>query len=140
MIDDFAHHPTAVGKTLAALAARFAGRRLVACFEPRSLTAGRAFFLDGYRAAFPRAARVFFAPIFHRDRLAADERLDLDALALELAAAGTPTTATASVDELERCVLDEARPGDVIVTMSSGSFSGLPQRLAAALARRAGAR
>jgi UDP-N-acetylmuramate: L-alanyl-gamma-D-glutamyl-meso-diaminopimelate ligase len=140
VIDDFAHHPTAVGKTLAALAARFAGRRLVACFEPRSLTAGRAFFLDGYRAAFPRAARVFFAPLFHRDRLAADERLDLDELARELDAAGTPATATASVDELERRVLDEARPGDVIVTMSSGSFSGLPQRLAAALAERAAAR
>jgi len=137
VVDDFAHHPTAVGKTLAALAARFPGRRLVACFEPRSLTAGRAFFLDGYRAAFPRAGRVFFAPLFHRDRLAEAERLDLAALARELAAAGTPATATASVEELERRVLEEVRPGDVVVTMSSGSFAGLPQRLAAALATRA---
>ncbi len=136
VVDDFAHHPTAVGKTLAALAARFPGRRLIACFEPRSLTAGRSFFLDGYRAAFPHAARVFFAPLFHRDRLQEAERLDLAALAAELSAAGTPATATASVDELERQVLDEARAGDVVVAMSSGSFSGLPRRLAAALAAR----
>ncbi|HLF56581.1 MAG TPA: Mur ligase family protein, partial [Thermoanaerobaculia bacterium] len=70
VIDDFAHHPTAVGETLASLRQRFPGRRLVAAFEPRSLTAGRAFFLDGYRAAFRAADRVVLAPIFHRDRLA----------------------------------------------------------------------
>lgn len=139
VVDDFAHHPTAVGKTLAALAARFPGRRLIACFEPRSLTAGRAFFLDGYRAAFPGAARVFFAPLYHRDRLAESERLDLGALAAELTARGTPTTAAGSIDELASQVLAEARPGDVVVTMSSGAFANLPRRLAAAFAARAAA-
>jgi UDP-N-acetylmuramate: L-alanyl-gamma-D-glutamyl-meso-diaminopimelate ligase len=137
VIDDFAHHPTAIGKTLASIAARFPGRRLVACFEPRSLTAGRAFFLDGYRAAFGDADVVLFAPIFHRDRLAPEERLDLEALAGDLARPGRPAETTASVDALLERTLVLVRPGDVVVTMSSGSFSGLPRRLAAALAARA---
>jgi UDP-N-acetylmuramate: L-alanyl-gamma-D-glutamyl-meso-diaminopimelate ligase len=138
VVDDFAHHPTAIAKTLASIAARFPGRRLVACFEPRSLTAGRAFFLDGYRSAFGDADRVLFAPIFHRDRLAPEDRLDLEALAADLARAGRAAETTASVDALSDRVLALVRPGDVVVTMSSGSFSGLPRRLAAALAARAG--
>jgi len=136
VVDDFAHHPTAVGETLAALRSRFGGRRLVVCFEPRSLTAGRAFFLEGYRSAFARADRVLFAPVFHRARLAPEERLDLDSLARELGRAGTAAAATASVEDLARRVLREARTGDVVVTMSSGSFEGLSSRLVEELGRR----
>ena len=129
VVDDFAHHPTAVGKTLDSLRQRFAGRRLVAAFEPRSLSAGRSFFLAGYREAFRAADRVFFAPVFHRDRLAPGERLDLARLAADLSAAGTPAAACASVDEVERRCLDEAAAGTVLVTMSSGSFGDLARRL-----------
>jgi UDP-N-acetylmuramate: L-alanyl-gamma-D-glutamyl-meso-diaminopimelate ligase len=134
VIDDFAHHPTAVEKTIESLRARFAGRRLLICFEPRSLTAGRSFFLDGYRRAFRLADRVFFAPLFHAGRLAPEERLDLDALAAELTASGVESAALASIAEVEGAALAAARDGDVLVTMSSGAFGGLPSRLAAALA------
>jgi UDP-N-acetylmuramate: L-alanyl-gamma-D-glutamyl-meso-diaminopimelate ligase len=137
VIDDFAHHPTAVAKTLESLRTRFPGRRLVACFEPRSLTAGRAFFLDGYRRAFPLADRVLLAPIFHRDRLAPGDRLDLESLAAELALGGTPTESAPSLERLFERALELVRPGDVWVTMSSGDFGGLPRRLAAAFERRA---
>ena len=140
IVDDFAHHPTAVAKTLAALRQRFAARRLLVAFEPRSLTAGRAFFLDGYRAAFGDADRVFLAPIFHRDRLAPGDRLDLAALAADLTAAGVPTRPCDSIDEVEDALLAASAPGDVLVTMSSGSFAGLPQRLARRLAPPAPAR
>lgn len=136
VIDDFAHHPTAIAKTLASIAARFPGRRRVACFEPRSLTAGRAFFLDGYRTAFGDADLVLFAPIFHRDRLAPEDRLDLETLVADLARQGRAAEATASIDALLERVLSRARPGDVVVTMSSGSFAGLPRRLAEAFAER----
>ncbi len=139
VVDDFAHHPTAVGKTLASLAARFAGRRLIVCFEPRSLTAGRSFFLDGYRTAFCDAGQVLLAPVFHRDRLAAEDRLDPAALAADLSAGGTPAEACPDIDALAARALELARPGDVLVTMSSGSFAGLPARLAAALAPAAAA-
>jgi len=140
VIDDFAHHPTAIAKTLAAVASRFPGRRLIACFEPRSLTAGRAFFLDGYRGAFSEAQIVLFAPIFHRDRLSPAERLDLETLVADLVRQGRRAEAADSIDALLARALELARKGDVVVAMSSGSFSGLPRRLAAALSERDAAR
>src|SRR5579864_1129091 len=132
VVDDFAHHPTAVGKTLAALRQTYPGRRLVALFEPRSLTAGRAMFFDAYREAFAGADRVLFAPTFHSGRLSAEERLDLAAVAAALAADGVAATRFAAVDELLARAVAESRPGDVLVTMSSGSFEDLPRRLLAA--------
>jgi UDP-N-acetylmuramate: L-alanyl-gamma-D-glutamyl-meso-diaminopimelate ligase len=139
VVDDFAHHPTAVEKTLEALRQLYPGRRLVTLFEPRSLTAGRRFFFDAYRQAFAGADRVLFAPLFHSDRLAPEERLDLAALAAALTAAGVPAEVGASNDELLRLGLEEARQGSVLITMSSGSFLGLPQRLLAALRESAAA-
>jgi UDP-N-acetylmuramate: L-alanyl-gamma-D-glutamyl-meso-diaminopimelate ligase len=133
VVDDFAHHPTAVEKTLEALRQRYPGRRLVTLFEPRSLTAGRRFFFDAYRQAFAGADRVLFAPLFHNDRLAPEERLDLAALAAALTAAGVPADVGADNADLLRLGLAEARDGSVLATMSSGSFEGMPQRLLAAL-------
>lgn len=136
VIDDFAHHPTAVEKTLEALAERFPGRRLLTCFEPRSLTAGRSFFQEAYRRALARAAAVYFAPLYHRERLGDTERLDLEQLASDLTDDGVPTVATASIDALEASALGDARTGDVLVTMSSGAFADLPRRLLRGLAGR----
>jgi len=133
IIDDFAHHPTAVEKTLASMRMRFPGRRILASFEPRSLTAGRAFLLAGYARAFALADRAYFAPIFHRERLAPEDRLDLAALAADLAAAGTPCVLAEDLDSLAGRILADVAPGDVVLTMSSGSFGGLPRRLAAAV-------
>ncbi len=133
VIDDFAHHPTAVEKTLASMRMRFPGRRLLACFEPRSLTAGRAFLLAGYARAFALADRAYFAPIFHRDRLAPEDRLDLAALAANLSGTGTPCVLAEDLDALVARLLAEVQPGDVVLTMSSGSFGGLPRRLADAV-------
>ena len=133
VVDDFAHHPTAVEKTLGALRQLYPGRRVLVLFEPRSLTAGRAFFFAPYREAFAAADRVLFAPTFHLGRLAPEDRLDFGALAQEVTAAGVPATLCASTDEVFRRALEEAREGDVLVTMSSGSFEGMPHRLAEAL-------
>ncbi len=133
VVDDFAHHPTAVEKTLGALRQRYPGRRLVVLFEPRSLTAGRRMFDAAYHGAFRHADRVLFAPIFHAGRLGDEEKLDLAGLAADLTAAGVPADQLADTGEVFARALAEARPGDVLVTMSSGSFDGMPQRLAAAL-------
>src|SRR6185295_7538921 len=133
VVDDFAHHPTAVEKTLTALRQRYPGHRLVVLFEPRSLTAGRRFFFEPYRQAFAGADRVLFAPTFQSGRLAAEERLDFGALAGELTTSGVPATLCADNGELLRQALAEAREGSVLVTMSSGAFEGMPQRLMAGL-------
>jgi UDP-N-acetylmuramate: L-alanyl-gamma-D-glutamyl-meso-diaminopimelate ligase len=133
VVDDFAHHPTAVEKTLIALRQRYPGRRLVALFEPRSLTAGRRFFFEPYRQAFAGADRVLFAPTFHNGRLAAEERLDFGALAATLSEDGVAADTCADNDELMRHALTETGDGTVLVTMSSGSFEGMPHKLMAAL-------
>jgi UDP-N-acetylmuramate: L-alanyl-gamma-D-glutamyl-meso-diaminopimelate ligase len=134
VVDDFAHHPTAVGKTLEALRQRYPGRRLVALFEPRSLTAGRTMFFDAYRQAFAGAGRVLFAPTFHGGRLSPGERLDFAALAAALSRDGVAAACTAGLDDLLALAVAESRPGDVLVTMSSGAFGGLPRRLLDSLA------
>ncbi|HMB52990.1 MAG TPA: Mur ligase family protein, partial [Thermoanaerobaculia bacterium] len=133
VVDDFAHHPTAVAATLAGLARRYAGRRLVVCFEPRSLTAGRRFFQDAYAAAFAAADRLLLAPVHYAGRYPAEQLLDLPALAAAVAAQGAEAVACADVDEVLARAVDGAREGDVLITMSSGSFAGLPRRLLAAL-------
>lgn len=140
VLDDFAHHPTAVGTTLAGLRTRFPGRRLWALYEPRSLSAGRAFQHAAYREAFRQADRILLAPVFHRQRLTAEELLDLPVLAAELSAAGHPCRACDSLEEIEATIASEARAGDVIVAMSSGSFGQLPLRLLASLREREEAR
>ncbi len=137
VVDDFAHHPTAVAETVPALQQRYAGRRLVVVFEPRSLTAGREIFFEAYKKAFATADAVFLAPLFHADRLAKDERLDLGGLAAALSSAGVHGVAAPSLEDLRRGVLDFLAAGDVVVTMSSGSFEGLPKALLEALSRRA---
>ena len=138
VVDDFAHHPTAVGKSLAGLREHYSGRRVTALFEPRSLTAGRSFLLDAYADAFVAADRVLFAPIFHAGRMEDAERLDLDVLCDRLASRGTAAEPCESVDALFTTALAEAREGDVLVTMSSGGFEGLPRRLLDGLGQKSG--
>jgi UDP-N-acetylmuramate: L-alanyl-gamma-D-glutamyl-meso-diaminopimelate ligase len=94
-------------------------------------------FFAPYREAFAGAGRVLFAPTFHAGRLAPDERLDFAELAAALSAGGVPATLCASPAEVLERALAESRPGDVVVTMSSGSFEGLPQRLLERLGARA---
>jgi UDP-N-acetylmuramate: L-alanyl-gamma-D-glutamyl-meso-diaminopimelate ligase len=129
VIDDFAHHPTEIASTLGALRQRHPGRRLVAVFEPRSLTSGRSFLLDHYEEAFAGAQIVHLAPIFHAGRLRDDERLDLEALRSRLAARGVRVELAASVAAVLAAVIAESRAGDVVVTMSSGSFDAMPRRI-----------
>lgn len=133
VVDDFAHHPTAVRETIKALRSRYAGRRLVVAFEPRTLTAGRRFLHDAYRTALAGADVVALAPVFHAGRLGSDERLDLPALAAELEEAGVRVLLPETAEDTLPTLVRETRRGDVLATMSSGDFSGLPRRLLAAL-------
>ena len=128
VIDDFAHHASEVAASLSALRQRFPGCRLVALFEPRSLSAGRRQFAADLAAALASADRVFLAPVFHRERLG-EEGFDPEKLAADVQRLGAEATACESNDVLLEKALAEAGPGDVLVTMSSGSFDGMPRRL-----------
>jgi UDP-N-acetylmuramate: L-alanyl-gamma-D-glutamyl-meso-diaminopimelate ligase len=129
VVDDFAHHPTAVALTLAGARHRFPGRRLVAAFEPRSLTAGRKLFAHAYEQALAAADVALLAPVFHRKRLGAHETLDRDAVVAALQTRGVSAAALPDDSDLGHAVMPHLRAGDVVVCMSSGDFSGLPRQL-----------
>jgi UDP-N-acetylmuramate: L-alanyl-gamma-D-glutamyl-meso-diaminopimelate ligase len=133
VVDDFAHHPTAVGGTIEAARARFPNRRLWAIFEPRSNTAGRKMFEDEYAEAFAGADALVLAPVFHAERLGPDNQIDRAALVARLASTGKPAFAPETIAEIPGILHREARPGDVLLLMSSGAFGGLPESLLEAL-------
>ncbi|MBI2343989.1 MAG: UDP-N-acetylmuramate:L-alanyl-gamma-D-glutamyl-meso-diaminopimelate ligase [Deltaproteobacteria bacterium] len=133
VIDDFAHHPTAIRETLAALRHKFPGQRLLVAFEPRSNTSGREIFRAEYRTAFRDATRVVFAPVFKADRIPPSEQLHLPQLIGDLQREGT----AAAVHDTPAAICDDllahVRSGDVIVVMSNGDFGGLHGQLLARL-------
>ena len=100
VVDDFAHHPTAVAGTLEAARERWPGRRLWALFEPRSNTAGRKIFEEDYARAFAGADALVIAPVFHAKRLAPETLLDRAALVRRFAEAGKPAFAPDSIAEI----------------------------------------
>jgi UDP-N-acetylmuramate: L-alanyl-gamma-D-glutamyl-meso-diaminopimelate ligase len=135
VIDDFAHHPRAVEKTLAAIRGTFPGARLLAAFEPRSNTSRRNLHQGLYaaRETWAGAAEVFLLRPASTDKVPEAERLDLDAVTGALSAAGLPARAFAAVDELVPAIVAAARPGDVVVAMSNGAFGGIWGKLLGAL-------
>jgi UDP-N-acetylmuramate: L-alanyl-gamma-D-glutamyl-meso-diaminopimelate ligase len=136
VIDDFAHHPTAVRETVAAVRSRYPGRPLWAVFEPRSNTSRRRIHQAEYAAAFRGAARVSVRIPEPHDQVPADQRLDVRRLTDDLAATGIPATAAGEVDALVDEVTGGVRPGDVVLVMSNGAFGGFLDRLVGRLAGR----
>ena len=133
VIDDFAHHPTAVRATIDAIRARFPGRRLWAAFEPRSNTSRRRVHQAEYVEALSVADLVALKVPEPHDMVPADERLDAERVVADLRAQGVDARADPDVDRLVRVVVDGARPGDVILVMSNGAFGGFIDRLLSAL-------
>ncbi len=137
VLDDFAHHPTAVRATLQAVRERWPERRLVAVFEPRSNSSRRKVFEQPYAEAFDRAARAFLCapPFRHNDEV--ERFIDADVVVQTITARGVPAAVYDSPDALLAPLLDAVRPGDVVLIMSNGGFGGLHGRLLAALRERA---
>jgi UDP-N-acetylmuramate: L-alanyl-gamma-D-glutamyl-meso-diaminopimelate ligase len=131
--DDFAHHPTAVRETLAAIRARHPDGALIAAFEPRSATACRNMHQHAYEDAFHAADLAILAPL-GRANVPEPERLDLRAIAAAIRAHGGDALTPATTDDVLSAILDRARPGDTVLLMSNGDFGGLHDRLLAALA------
>jgi len=127
VIDDFAHHPTAIRETIRSVRVRYPGRRILALFEVESNTSRRRVFQDAFAEALGSADRVYFcSPLEKNDALPPAERLDLGELLQTLLHAGTPSVIIADIDELACAVVDEAEPGrDVILAMSGRDFHGI---------------
>jgi UDP-N-acetylmuramate: L-alanyl-gamma-D-glutamyl-meso-diaminopimelate ligase len=133
VIDDFAHHPTAVRETVQAVRQRFGDRRVVAIFEPRSYTAQRREFQEPYRDALRVADRVVLAGLFHPERYDAQTGMNPVELTESLRAQGVQADYIPEVDRIVETIAPEARDGDVLVVMSNGGFGGIHEKLLDAL-------
>jgi len=133
VIDDFAHHPTAIATTLAGARKRYPGRRIWALFEPRSISSARKEFEDGYIDAFHQADRVVIGHVFHRDRYETrygmEHMMSVDTIVDHLNADGIPAELIDDFDVLAKKVATEAREGDVVMVMSSGAFGGIHEKI-----------
>jgi UDP-N-acetylmuramate: L-alanyl-gamma-D-glutamyl-meso-diaminopimelate ligase len=133
VIDDFAHHPTAVRETIAALRARYPGRRLIAVFEPRTNTSRRRVFQNDYAEAFEGAGAAVIAvvpdtPIYSITG-EVTERFSAQELAGDLRARGIPADAIEGVPAIVEKLASDCREGDIVIVMSNGDFGNLWQHL-----------
>ncbi|HEU0029097.1 MAG TPA: UDP-N-acetylmuramate--L-alanine ligase [Kofleriaceae bacterium] len=129
VLDDYAHHPTAVRETLKALRRRFPKRRLIAVYEPRSATSRRKTFQAEFAEAFAHADEVIVGRLFDPSKIPANDRFDPERLALDLHRGGTKASYTPDVDTIVKQLAESAAPGDVVCVLSSGSFDGLHDKL-----------
>ncbi len=129
VLDDYAHHPTAVRETLKALRKRFPKRRLIAVYEPRSATSRRKTFQHEFADAFAYADEVIVGRLFDPSKIPAADRFDPERLALDLHQRGTKAAYTPEVDTIVKQLAESAAPGDVVCVLSSGSFDGLHDKL-----------
>jgi UDP-N-acetylmuramate: L-alanyl-gamma-D-glutamyl-meso-diaminopimelate ligase len=130
VIDDFAHHPTAVRETLVALRTRFPERRLLAVFEPRSWSSRLAVFQDHYARAFEAADYVIVANVFDAGKATEKGKvLDTARLIEDIVAQDKTALALGDIDEIVRTLVAEVRSGDVVAIMSNGGFGGIHETL-----------
>jgi len=137
VIDDFAHHPTAVRETIAAVLAQYPGRRLMAVFEPRSNTAMRKIHQEEYANAFRGADEAIISQPTAIAKVPESERIDAKRMAQDITDAGTRARWMESPDAIVAALAKEARSGDVVLAMSNGAFGGLHDKLLKALGAKA---
>jgi UDP-N-acetylmuramate: L-alanyl-gamma-D-glutamyl-meso-diaminopimelate ligase len=133
VVDDFAHHPTAVRATIEAGRARWPGRRLWAILEPRSNSMRRKVFEETLPLALVLADRVILGGVFRAQQLGDDNRLEPEAVAESVRALGRSARVFPSAEAIAERISAEAESGDVLLVMSNGSFDGLCEKLLAKL-------
>jgi UDP-N-acetylmuramate: L-alanyl-gamma-D-glutamyl-meso-diaminopimelate ligase len=138
VIDDFAHHPTAIAGTLKALRARYPGSRLWAILEPRSNTLRRRVLQSDLARSLAQADEIIVAAVFRSESLPENERLELPALAAEIKQNGRPARLLADADSIVNTIAPELRSGDVVAILSNGGFGGIYEKLPARLRELAG--
>ncbi|PYO50714.1 MAG: UDP-N-acetylmuramate:L-alanyl-gamma-D-glutamyl-meso-diaminopimelate ligase [Gemmatimonadetes bacterium] len=136
VIDDFAHHPTAIRETIDAVRQKYKGRRIVAVYEPRSYTAQRREFQDEYAKAFRGADEIVFASLYRPDRYTKETALDLQLLVRELAASGKGAKELKNADAIVLDLTPRLKERDVVLIMSNGGFGGIHQKMLDALGSR----
>ena len=140
VVEDFAHHPTAIRMTLEATRTRWPGRKIWAAIEPRSNTMRRKIFQDVLPEALAVADAVAIGPVNRAQLLADEDRFSPDAVAESIRKRGRTAQAFSSADAIAEYFADNAKPGDMVMVMSNGSFDGLCTKLLDKLKPRNGVR
>lgn len=136
VIDDFAHHPTAIRETLAGLRNKYPQGRLLVAFDPRTNTTSRKVLQNELADAFAHADRLWLGTPSRLDFIAAEERLDINGLSSAINERGLPAVYEPDIEAMARALAQEARAGDTIAILSNGGFGGLIPKVLAALENR----
>jgi UDP-N-acetylmuramate: L-alanyl-gamma-D-glutamyl-meso-diaminopimelate ligase len=129
VVDDFAHHPTAVRATIEAARSRWPQRRIWAILEPRSNSMRRKVFQESLPKALALADRVVLGGVFRSQQLGDENRLDPESVAESVRTLGKDARAFAGADAIADFMLGQVKPGDLLLVMSNGSFDGLCDKL-----------
>ena len=132
VVDDFAHHPTAIAETLAGVRRANPSRRIWAVFEPRSASSCRRVFQKDFAGAFRGADEVVLAAVF-RSTLPPGERLSVDELIADLTAGGQHARSVPEIPAIVDTLTRECRDGDLVILLSNGGFGGIHRLLLQAL-------
>lgn len=142
VLEDFAHHPTAVSATLSGIKEAYKEHRVVAVFEPRSNTSRSNYFQEQYGKCFSDAAEVVILEVpctgVYNGTDKQVETLDVSQVVRDIKENGSNATSFATVEDIQHYLLDRCRAGDVVVLMSNGAFGGLPQSFPSALKEKFG--
>ncbi|MDQ3041171.1 MAG: UDP-N-acetylmuramate:L-alanyl-gamma-D-glutamyl-meso-diaminopimelate ligase [Acidobacteriota bacterium] len=130
VIDDFAHHPTAVEETLKALKTKYKGKRLIAVFEPRSWSSRLAVFQEKYQKAFSYADYVIVAGVYNTSKASElGKVLDTEELVKDIALTGKPSFSFPDADTIVEHLAPVLKKGDVVAIMSNGGFGGIHDKI-----------
>ncbi|GJL77209.1 MAG: UDP-N-acetylmuramate:L-alanyl-gamma-D-glutamyl-me so-diaminopimelate ligase [Nitrospinaceae bacterium] len=129
VIDDFAHHPTAIGLTIEGVQEAYPGARVWAVFEPRSATSRRNVFQETFPSSFAQADEVIIAQPYATEKIPPQERLDPKRLVDDIDRMGTKAHYIPEVADIVEFIAEKNRSQDVVLIMSSGGFSGIHQKL-----------
>lgn len=129
VIDDFAHHPTAIHLTIEAVKEAYPGRRVWAVFEPRSASSRRNVFQNSFPAGFRLADKAVIAGLFAPEKIKPEERLDPEKMVKDMRALGIDSHCIQNTDAIVEFIAANSRPLDVVLIMSSGGFDGIHQKL-----------
>ena len=129
IVDDFAHHPTAVKATIEAARARWPGRRLWAILEPRSNSMRRKVFQEALPKALALSDRVILGGVYRAQQLGDENRMDPEAVAADVRKLAKDALVFPSAEAIAEYLAAEAKPGDLLLIMSNGSFDGLCEKL-----------
>lgn len=136
VIDDFAHHPSAIKETIIAMRSRFSNRRIWAVFEPRSNTSRRNIFQNEFADALSLADLAVIAPVFKKESIPENERLDVNKIIADLKNKQRKAFTFNSSDEIADNIAKMSRENDVVLVMSNGGFDGVHKKILEAIKRK----